>query len=410
MREQTQCSASESEEESFVRSTEAGGGVTIPNRKSRPRHALVAGRDAGLTHTTTARDLLSSPTMLALALLCHLPLVARGWGGGDNDGSTSIYSASERRNEWMYSASKLNIEYVGCVWGTVEGGEEYHEDFGCREDESEDGTYYWYQMASCRRAQVVYNVYSGGSCGSSSFKESYVTKTGLSEFIDTMNTYDAYSPLSNVDAEDYPMCEEDGNGYYLSVGCDGNGGFVVNKFSDEYCLQYYGEDENYDLSDINYALQNMQSCYDAYDSSSGNSVYQSALAYLLSYSEPCTSIDSPLCTDSQELGSSSGGFHHKNKHSASGASIANKLKYVLGALLLVASVTMFMGILFTNRRRRRAMMHRRFRQSASRSRSSRSRRGHSSRSKSRTRSSSRKRRESRGDRDREGGISGGVFT
>lgn len=400
--------SSVSVEDSFVRS-EAGGQMARNHRKGRHRQVLTVGHVGSALTLLTARELFPSPYMLVLALLCHLPLAVRaGWGNGD--GSASIYSASERRNEWMDGASQLNVEYVGCVWGTVEGGEEYHEDFVCREDESEDGTYYWYQMASCRRAQVAYNVYSGGSCSSTSFKESYMTKTGLSEFIDTMNTYDGNSPLYNVAADDFPMCEEDGYGYYLSLGCDGDGGFAVNKFSDDTCLQYYGEDDsgNYDLSDINYALADMQSCYDAYDSSSGISVYQTALSYLLGYSEPCTSIDSPLCTDSQEFGSSSSGFHHKNKHSASGASIANKLKYVLGALLLVASVTMFMGILFTNRRRRRAMMHRRFRQSASRSRSSRSRRGQSSRSKSRTRSSSRKRRESRGDR--EGGVSGGVFT
>lgn len=408
MSEQGQSSVSEEEE--IALSTDEGGHVARV-RKGRLRQTTSVCRDSGSGTSSSSRDLRSSPSVLALALLCHLPLAVQGgWGGGgEDDGSTNVYSASERRNEWMYSASNLKMEVVGCAWGYVEGGEEYHEDFGCREDESEDGTYYWYQMANCRRAQVVYNVYEGGSCGAGSFKESYMTKTGLSEFIYTMNTYDAYSPFSNLgDGDDgYPMCEEDGNGYYVSVGCDGDGQFVVNKFTDEYCLQYAGEDGNYDLSDVNYAFKNMKSCYSAYDSSSGASVYQSALAYLLSYSEPCTSIDTPLCTDSVVLGSSSGGFRHKNYHSASGASIANKLKYVAGALLLVASVTMFMGILFTNRRRRRAMMHRRFRQSASRSRSSRSRRGHSSRSKSRTRSASRKRREGG---DREGGISGGVFT
>lgn len=376
--------------------------------KGRFRQAMSVGGNVG-SALVTARELLSNPTVLALALLCQLQIAAGGWGGGNDDGIPAFYSAAERRSEWMESASKLNIDVIGCAWGNVEGGEDAADDFACRENESEDGTYYWYQMANCRRAQVVYNIYDGGSCSATTFKESYMTKTGLAEFIDTMNTYDANSPLGNVDAGNYPMCEEDGYGYYLSVGCDSKGQFAVNKFTDEYCLEYYGEDSDYDLSSINYAMQDMQGCYDAYDSSNGESVYNSGVSYLLAYSEPCTSLDSDLCTDSQELGGSSSGYPFKHKHhSASGAAIANKLKYVLGALLLVASVTMFMGILFTNRRRRRAMMHRRFRQSASRSRSSRSRRsrGHSSsRSKSRARSSSRKRREGG-----EGGVSGGVFT
>lgn len=272
----------------------------------------------------------------------------------------------------------------------------------CRENESEDGTTYWYQMANCRRAQVAYDVFASDSksvsCSASNFKESLMTKNGLAEFIYTVNAYGQNSPFGNVDYEDLPMCEEDGNGYYLSVGCTASGTFAINRFSDAYCMVY--EDTYATLDDVNYAIQNMQSCNTCYDASSGNSAYQSMCAYLVPYCESCTSLDTPLCTDTDYFESTTSGRSRRRSHSgrhALGATWVNKIKYVLGSLLLVASVTMFMGILFTNRRRRRAMMHRRFRQSASRSKS------RSSRSKSRNRSSSRARRKkSSGE--------GGVFT
>lgn len=42
---------------------------------------------------------------------------------------------------------------------------------GCRQDESEDGTTYWYQMANCRRANVAYTLYDGsnGRCSKNTF-------------------------------------------------------------------------------------------------------------------------------------------------------------------------------------------------------------------------------------------------
>lgn len=46
-------------------------------------------------------------------------------------------------------------------------------DEGCREDESGDGTQYWYQMANCRRANVAYALYDGssGRCSKNTFLE-----------------------------------------------------------------------------------------------------------------------------------------------------------------------------------------------------------------------------------------------
>lgn len=78
---------------------------------------------------------------------------------------TSIYGDAQNR-EWLTDGSTISLKLEGCVWGVTEN----NEDMGCMEDSSNDGTEYWYQMANCRRAQVVYNLYTGSGCGS--FKES----------------------------------------------------------------------------------------------------------------------------------------------------------------------------------------------------------------------------------------------
>lgn len=80
--------------------------------------------------------------------------------------------------DWLYDGSKISLELEGCMWGYVED----NEDSGCIEDSSEDGTTYWYQMANCRRAQAVYNLYSGGSCSSGNFAESVSTLDRTSHY------------------------------------------------------------------------------------------------------------------------------------------------------------------------------------------------------------------------------------
>ena len=117
-------------------------------------------------------QLISSLFLLQLLLESHL---AKAWG---NSGSSSysvdpeVYGHSLTR-DWLYDASAISLKLEGCVWGYVED----NEDSGCLEDSSEDGTYYWYQMSNCRRAQAVVSVYATGSggyasCNSGNFKES----------------------------------------------------------------------------------------------------------------------------------------------------------------------------------------------------------------------------------------------
>ena len=242
-----------------------------------------------------------------------------------------------------------------------------------------------------------------------------MTRGGLSEFAATMGAYDMYTPITEDMTYNLPQCEYDGDsGYYLDVGCGSNGMFTIERFSDQYCLSHV--DTYYALDDINSALKQLRSCHSAYDSSSGDNAYNSLAAYLIPTGVTCTSADSPLCTNF--AGFSTSGVPRRAHSSRATASWANKFKYVLGSILLAASVMMFLGILFTNRRRRRAMMHRKFRQAAARkkrSSRSKSRSGHRSRSRSgressraRSKSKSRSHSKSRSERDDTG--SGGVLT
>lgn len=102
----------------------------------------------------------------ATAVLAILLLArdADAWGGG-GEVDTSIYGDSLSR-DWLTDGSTISMKLEGCMWAVTES----NEDMGCMEDSSNDGTEYWYMMANCRRAQVVYNLYTGAGCGT--FKES----------------------------------------------------------------------------------------------------------------------------------------------------------------------------------------------------------------------------------------------
>ena len=222
-----------------------------------------------------------------------------------------------------------------------------------------------------------------------------------------MGQYDQNSPISRDDAGDLPYCEAGNNGYYLSVGCASDGTFTIENFSDAYCLERVS---TYDyLSDINYIFKkNFHSCYDIYNNQNDQYVSYSTAGALISYGKACTALDSPLCQSTDRIDKVSGnkvGGLQSASHTISNFNIANKAKYAMGTLCLIGSLFMFLGILFTNRRKRRAMMHRKLRaakrerarrssskgrSSSSRNTSSRSRsaaRGSGSRSRSRARPS-----------------------
>jgi len=316
--------------------------------------------------------------------------IAAAWGSSKNynDGDYKFYSNS--LNEWN-QASHIAMKVEGCSWADTD----YSEDVGCRGDDSGDGTQYWYQMANCKRAQVAYSVYASNSgstsCGGGDYKGTYVTQYGLQEFAYLLSTYDGNT---NLQTDDLPMCEQGNNGDYLSVGCATDGSFTIDSFSDAYCLArtgYYGS-----LDSVNKVMKNMKSCYTIYDSSSGLSFQYSLAGALIKESNTCSYGDDSICPENSRVSAAGSGKNYvatKAKGLAN-INVANKAKYALGTLCLIGSLFMFLGILFTNRRKRRAMMHRKMRASrakrSGRSRSSSGRvvgKSSSSRSKSRGRSS-----------------------
>jgi len=312
--------------------------------------------------------------MILLVLFIHLPVrISAGWSSSTSSGEQdlSMYGISMQR-DWLYGASSIAIKYEGCVMGQVDD----REDAGCMDDESEDGTSSWYMMANCRRAQVAYSVYATESgttsCSNNDFQESLMTKTGVAEFATTMGYYGYNSPMSEDDVGDLPMCEEDGYGYYLGVGCAEGGGFTIDRFLDAYCLQRYNSYET--LTSFNTLMTDSSlKCFSAYNPSDNESPYVSLSNYLIPDSGGCSSTESQYCTSSDFVtnSGSSRGFQTSNTFKSQEVlSLTNKLKYGLGGTMLAGSVVMFFGILFTNRRKRRALMHRKFRSGpASRSKS-----------------------------------------
>lgn len=312
--------------------------------------------------------LLSLIQVTTIILSTNLQMVS-AWGNSDGSSiDKSVYGMSYQRDEWMYSSKTISMKYNGCVWGYVDD----RENAGCMDDESEDGTTMWYMMANCRRAQVAYSVYASSgstSCNNGDFKESLVTTSGVAEFAYILGYYGSNSPISGDDVEDFPMCEYDGYGYYLSVGCSDSNTFTIDKFYDAYCLQPVNE--VYDsLSNFNSAMKSLSKCYNIYDSSNDESPYYAVSSYLISNSASCNEGDSPMCTSNsfvKDSGNSRGIMQRSSNKLSSGASLSftNKVKYGLGTVMLLGSLIMFVGILLTNRRRRRALMHRRLRNKSS---------------------------------------------
>jgi hypothetical protein len=225
----------------------------------------------------------------------------------------------------------------------------------------------------------------------------FVTKDGLPEFIYYLANYDSNSPFSadnnngnngdddgdddggnyNDNFQNLPMCTS-ANGEYMGLGCSDDGTFILQYFSDQYCLTSTGTTVD-KLKQLNRKLKNYKSCTQI---TSGGDLVQK----LVSSCDSCSSLDSSYCTDSsnmKNMRSSSSSRLPRNGHFSGSKSWLTKLKYVSGGLLLLSSFVMFTGILFTNRRRRRALMQRKYRQ--------RGKDGRSRKSKSVTRSKSKSR-------------------
>lgn len=249
------------------------------------------------------------------------------------------------------------------------------------------------------------------------FPPQFVTVDGFGYFLAYLNEHDANNPFGdnyngaaddddnaaggnyNGDFDDLPVCEQGDNGY-VGLSCADDGTFELSYFNDEYCLQPTGN--TYDsLNTLNNAMKTYKNCAGIwYGGDNGDDGY-TLPQYLISMSEACSSLDSGYCTDNSSMKSRRS--HSKSSSGLSlGRTIASKswvtkLKFAVGGLLFLASFVMFTGILFTNRRRRRALLQRKYRQS-------RQKRKHRSKSKSRKASRSRSRVKS-SQQD-----SGGVYT
>ena len=240
----------------------------------------------------------------------------------------------------------------------------------------------------------------------------------MPDFVAYLKEYDANSPFSDDDGGDddgyggwsldeLPLCEQAEDGY-LGLSCGDDGSFTIDYFYDEYCLQSLGTYNN--LYKLNNQLKTYKNCQGIYSSNDGDS---SLLQYIVPYSESCTSLDSNLCTDDSAMSSrrssaGSGFGRRKSSSSKNGhTSWSTKLKYALGGVLLLASFILFAGILFTNRRRRRALMQRKFKHSSRSHRDDKSRRtSKSNRNKARDKDS----RRSRTKRSRSRGRDGNMLT
>lgn len=275
--------------------------------------------------------------------------------------------SSSRKNKWMYSSTAMAIEYHGCAWTYSDNTD----DAGCLGADSEDGVTSWYLMSNCRRTQAVYSVYSvedstSISCGKSNYVGTFVTTIGMYSFIKYLYGYDEY-PLftgddDTIDENNFPMCEEGDDGYYMSVGCSSSGELTMDQFSDAYCLQYV--DTYSTMDSMTSTLSSYSSCHQTYSYANGNDPEYSMVGYLMGYSEACNQLDSAVCYDID--GTKSKTFQKyadgvfSNVKSYAGVTFASKMKYALGTVFLVSSFVMFIGILVTNRRKRRAMLQRHF--------------------------------------------------
>ena len=214
-----------------------------------------------------------------------------------------------------------------------------------------------------------------------------MTKNGVAEFAYILGSYGYNSPISSDDTGSFPVCEGDGNGYYLAVGCSSSGGFTIDRFTDQYCLEYY---DTYDyMNNFNSAMKNLK-CFNCYNSNQGTDVSYSVASYLLAESSSCSEAESSLCTTTSFVAKagSGGNFQRVSYGSGASSSFSNKVKYTLGSAMLLGSVFMFIGILFTNRRKRHAMMNRKFRQSSEKKKKKKKRSSSSSKKSSRSRRSS----------------------
>uniref|UniRef100_A0A7S1BV66 Uncharacterized protein n=1 Tax=Corethron hystrix TaxID=216773 RepID=A0A7S1BV66_9STRA len=313
------------------------------------------------------------PFVLLQSVLLLTASTEASWGGSKNSENIdmSMFQTNNARDWLQYSS--LEIKYNGCVWFDVnKGGDENgggclgNEDGdGDRRRLGGDGDMPWYTQANCKLAQVVYSVYgseTGGGCGRGKFLDTFITNRGISGFAQILSNYAQKSSLSYYDVQDLPSCEYGDDGYYHAVGCSSNGDFVIDAFDDFYCSASAWVKTVDKLSSINSKLKSI-SCMNCQSSSSY------LCEYLIMSSDSCSPIDTEICKKTSGKSITEYTFKHGSSKNSSGGRnygsvIMVKLKNALTFFFFLASIIMTVGIMYTNRRKRRALMHRKFRNGA----------------------------------------------
>jgi len=336
-----------------------------------------------------SKDLSTNKAMILLLILNSIIINNASWSDWSSSSSNYQYDPTLYSHGgyvgWADSYTTMKMSIHGCVYSQVDN----LEDLSCMEKSSDDGTYYWYQMVNCRRAQVAYTIYASDSstaqCKKDYYVETFSSLGGVSDFLYYLEKYGADDYVSSDAVDNYSGCSSDGNGYYQGLACSAEGDFIIGKFYDKYCLSY--ESTSKTLSDLTYALQK----YSCYDCSSG------LCSSLAQYSESCSPNEYAVCQDSygkkmntyKSVSSQTGAINTLSQ-TTNVSSLPTKLKYTAGSLLLISSFIMFLGILSTSRRKRRTALQRKYRTSVSRSQDEDGRDSRR-RSQSRARSSSRAR-------------------
>jgi len=138
-----------------------------PKRTTKKRRRTIAVEarkmDCRVRHDVLRRSPLASFLGAALLLIVTVPSV-ECWGSSGED--LSLYSNNYYR-DWLEDGSTISMKILGCVESFVDDGE----NAACMEEDSDDGTTYWYMMSNCKRANVVYSLYSANNCNNGNLEE-----------------------------------------------------------------------------------------------------------------------------------------------------------------------------------------------------------------------------------------------
>jgi hypothetical protein len=100
-------------------------------------------------------------------------MAGQWWSNSDSTNYDTLKFGMSMNRDWLYNAGSISMKLEGCILGYNTADDE---EAGCPENNSGDGTIYWYQMANCLRPQAVFSLYasdsSSTSCSSNAFKES----------------------------------------------------------------------------------------------------------------------------------------------------------------------------------------------------------------------------------------------